>query len=77
LGQDGLHNRDIESGQQGFRFHFCQHFAPLGQDAFDQDVRTCQIRIGKLRQRRGRLLQQLLDLVERSDVAEGIDRRLG
>lgn len=48
-----------------------------GQHAFNQNARALHVRLGQIGERRRRLLQQLLVLVERSNVAKCAHRRLG
>jgi hypothetical protein len=74
-GQDGLGDRDVEGGQQRLRFHFRQPGAAFRQHAFDQHARPFQVRLGEVGQRRRGLLQQLLVLVKRGDVAERVHCR--
>ena len=76
--QQRLRDGDVEGRQQRLRFHLGQHLAALGQHALDQQARAFHVgRRQFVRQRRRRLLQQLLVLVEAGDVAEGAHRRLG
>ncbi len=75
--QHRLSHRDVEGREQRLRLHLGEHLAPLGQHALDDQARPLDVGLGQGGQRRRRLLQQQLVLVERGDVAEGADRRLG
>ena len=75
--QDGLGHRDVEGRQQTFRFHLGEHLSALGQHAFDHQARALDVGLGQGTQRRRRLLQQLLVLVEAAEVAKRADCRLG
>ncbi len=75
--QHGLGDRDVKRRQQCLGLHLGQHLAPFGQRAFDHQPRAFDIGLGQRGQGRRRLLQKLLVLVERSQVAKGAHRRLG
>ena len=72
-----LRDRDVERRQQRLRLHLGQHLAPLGEHALDHQPRAFDVGLGQRRQRRRRLLQQLLVPIEGGDVAERADRCLG
>ena len=75
--QQRLRDGHVKGRQQRLRFHFGQHLAALGQHAFDQQARAFHVGRCAGRQRRRRLLQELLVLIKAGDVAKGADGRLG
>ena len=74
-GQNGLRDRNVKRRQQRLGLHLGQHLAAFGEHVFDDQSRAFNVGFGQRGQRRRGLLQQLLVLVERGDVAKCADRR--